>query len=299
MRPLFLLTIAVMVLAASQIKVVYDFNGVVVNKTCYLIKTQGLPVYTIVSSVGVNESAKIPLVRSFIHELKNTSGVHIRGDETLGEDVLQRLKEEGGKTDVWLEVYVFNNISLVKRIIDKAKGLGVGLTIYYINATDPGPWPGREKAVEMMRSWVNEYVKRYGKDARFGIGFILDIPVVTLTVFNSTEEEADKVAARVREIVPCRYPIVYFTDEEYLYPAPLTSYNTDSQHAQGLALSSADDLLERRDASQIRDDAPAVEDALVAKRADSPMDWVGVLLAALFAALATLAVVLYRVGDRF
>ncbi|MCU7788323.1 hypothetical protein ODS41_10420 [Pyrobaculum sp. 3827-6] len=143
-------------------------------------------------------------------------GVYIRGDETLSEDVLRRLKEESSRAEVWLEVYVFSNRSLVNHIAERARGLGVGLTIYYIDAADPGPWQGREKAIEMMSSWVNEYVKRYGKDAYFGIGFILDMPIVTLTIFNATEEQADKVATRVREIVPCRYPVVYFTDKLFL-----------------------------------------------------------------------------------
>ncbi|MEM0468221.1 MAG: hypothetical protein QW680_10910 [Pyrobaculum sp.] len=130
------------------------------NKTCYLVKTQTLPVFTVASSVDVDKFSRIqPLARSFIHGLKTTPGIYIRGDEIFGEDVLQRLREEGGRVDVWLEAYVFSNKSLVRHIAERAKGLDIGLIIYYINATDPGPWPGRERAIEMMRSWVNEYTK--------------------------------------------------------------------------------------------------------------------------------------------
>ncbi|MEM0468220.1 MAG: hypothetical protein QW680_10905 [Pyrobaculum sp.] len=132
------------------------------------------------------------------------------------------------------------------------------------------------------------------------MGFILDVPVVTLTVFNATEKDADSVAMRIREIVPCRYPIVYFVDELYLYP--LTD-NTDLHSAS----SSAGGLVEQvdgmdsssqvaaSDGGAVKNTSAISESALVA---DGPAGWMGVVLAVLSVALlAMLAAALRRWGN--
>ncbi|AAL63685.1 conserved within P. aerophilum [Pyrobaculum aerophilum str. IM2] len=287
-----ILAVAALLLAAPQIEIVYDFGGVVVNKTCYLAKTPEVIAPKVKALMEIDRAAKmLPSVKAFVEDLKKMPGVYIRGDEILSEEALRRLKDSGeDRVNLSLEVYIFGNKSLIDYVVRRAKGLEVGMTIFYINAKAP-EYPGRKKMIEVTLEWAKKYVKAYGNRSLL-LGFELDMPLIVLGVINATEEEADKVAAQMRGIVPCEYPMIYYATKFYLL-----HQKSPDETAMGNVTKS--DFVKHLVELNKRDDAPAVEDALVAKSADSPMDWVGVLLAALFAALATLAVVLYRAGDRF
>ncbi|AAL63683.1 hypothetical protein [Pyrobaculum aerophilum] len=158
------LILVTLILAVPQIKVVYDFNGIVVNKTCYLAKTQKywpIPIATISVEVNKDKFAKMmPPIRAFIEELRRTPGVYVRAGDDY-EEALNRLKRgEVDRVSLWFEVFVFNNKSLIGRIVEKAKSLGLGLAVYYINATNPGPFPSPREILDMFRSWHNEYIEK-------------------------------------------------------------------------------------------------------------------------------------------
>ncbi|AFA39588.1 hypothetical protein Pogu_1561 [Pyrobaculum oguniense TE7] len=301
MRPLlFILAVAVLLLAAPQ--VVYDFGGVVVNKTCYLVKTQDVPtVAKSVARVEVDKAAKmLPSARAFVEGLKKLRGVYIRGDEILDEGTLRRAKELGhDQVDIAVEVYIFGNKSLVDHVLRKARGLDVGLTVFYINATAP-EYPGREKMTEMVIEWALRYSRIYGNRSYF-LGFMFDAPLVVLIIINATDEEADKVAAQMRTVVPCEYPMVYFASKFYYYPARERSTTSGALVVEQSPLE--DFAVGNKPTVSLGEPPPSgvsdAEGAPAALSAERPSGSAGsVLLVSLLVAVAALAAIMYGAGGR-
>ncbi len=115
--------------AAGKVRIVHDFNGAVVNKTCYLVKGSITATY---ENVTLEDFVKlVPRVKKFEAELGKLPHVYV--GPPVYDDMI-RLAEEALASGDWrddplwargvsigVEVYVFGNETLALEIAKKRK----------------------------------------------------------------------------------------------------------------------------------------------------------------------------------